>query len=123
MNARYDQHTVDSNFKEGDHVLALLFILKRPLHARYFRNYTVVRKISDVNYVVNNHERWKNQQLCHVNMLKKYVNRDSSLECSESLLTPISIPDAENQQIIYEDSIESLIKVQYVMAHCHFLVM
>ena len=41
-------------------------------------------------------------------MLKKYVNRDSSLECSVGLVTPVSFPDAENEQLISEDSIENL---------------
>ena len=91
--------------KKEDQVLALLPIHDRPLHARYFGPYTVVRKISDVNFIVNTPDRQKNQQLCHINMLKKYVYRDNSLECSLGLLTPVSIPDVENQQIIYEDFI------------------
>ena len=79
MKAICDQHTVDRNFKQGDQVLALLPIPYRPLHARYFGHYTVVRKISDVNFIVNTSERRKNQQLCHINTLKKNVYRDSSL--------------------------------------------
>ena len=108
MKARYDQHTVDRNFKEGDQVLALLPIPGRHLQARYFGPYTVARKISDVNYIVHTPERRKSKQLCHINMLKEYVNRDSSLECSVSLVTPVSFPDAENEQHISEDSIENL---------------
>ena len=65
----------------------------------------MVRKISDENFIVNTPERRKAQQLCHINTLKKYVYRDSSLECHVGLLTPVSIPDAENQQIINEDFI------------------
>ena len=41
-------------------------------------------------------------------MLKKYVNRDGSLECSVGLVTPVSFPDAENGQLISEDFIENL---------------
>ena len=108
MKARYDKNTVDRNFKEGDQVLALLPIPGRPLQARYFGPYTVDRKISDVNYIVHTPERQKSKQLCHINMLKKYVNRDSSLECSVGLVTPVSFPDAENEQLISEDSIENL---------------
>ena len=68
----------------------------------------MARKISDVNYIVHTPERRKSKQLCHINMLKKYVNRDSSLECSVGLVTPVSFPDAENEQHISEDSIENL---------------
>ena len=46
-------------FKEGDQVLALLPFPGRPLQARYFRLYAVVKKISDINYVVNMPERQK----------------------------------------------------------------
>ena len=57
MKARYDQKTVDRNFKEGDQVLALLSIPGRPLQARYFRPYTIARKMRDVNFVVNTPDR------------------------------------------------------------------
>ena len=42
-------------------------------------------------------------------MLKKYVNRDSPLECSVCLLTPVSISHIENELPISEDSTECLI--------------
>ena len=68
----------------------------------------MARKISDVSYIVHTPERRKSKQLCHINMLKKYVNRDSSLECSVGFVTPVSFPDAENEQLISEASIENL---------------
>ena len=68
----------------------------------------MAKKISDVNYIVHTPERRKSKRLCHINMLKKYVNRDSSLECCVGLVTLVSIPDAANEQLISEDSIENL---------------
>ena len=68
----------------------------------------MAKKISDVNYIVHTPGRRKSKQMCHINMLKKYVNRDSSLECSVGLVTPVSIPDTENEQLFSEDSIENL---------------
>ena len=68
----------------------------------------MARKTSDVNYIVHTPERRKSKQLCHINMLKKYVNRDSSLECSVGLITSFSNPNAENEQPISDDSIENL---------------
>ena len=68
----------------------------------------MARKISDVNYIVHTPERRKSKQLCHINILKKYVNIDSSLECSVGLVTPVSILDAANEQLFSEDSIENL---------------
>ena len=58
------------NFEPGDKVLALLSIPGKPLQARYYGPYTVDKKLSDVNYIVNTPGRRKQKQLCHINMLK-----------------------------------------------------
>ncbi|MDA3086465.1 RNase H-like domain-containing protein [Campylobacter sp. CS_ED1] len=78
MKDRYDVKTVDRSFEPGDSVLALLPIPGSPLQARYFGPYIVDKKVSDLNYVINTPGRRKQKQMCHVNMLKKYINRDSS---------------------------------------------
>ena len=79
LKARYDSHVIDRKFKPGDKVLALLPIPGRPLQARYFGPYTVDKKTSDLNYIINTPGRRKNKQMCHVNMLKQYFDRDSSI--------------------------------------------
>ena len=50
----------------------------RPLQARYFGPYTVEKKASDLNYIITTPDRRKQKQFCHINMLKEYVDRDSS---------------------------------------------
>ena len=79
MKARYDNHVIDTKFKPGDKVLALLPIPGRPLQARYFGPYTIDKKTSDLNYIINTPGRHKNKQMCHANMLKEYFDRDSSI--------------------------------------------
>ena len=79
MKARYDNHVIDRKFKPGDKILALLPIPGRPLQARYFGPYTIDKKTSDLNYIINTPGRRKNKQMCHVNMLKEYYDRDSSI--------------------------------------------
>ena len=69
MKARYDNHVIDRKFKPGDKVLALLPIPGRPLQARYFGPYTIDKKTSDLNYIINTPGRRKNKQMCHINML------------------------------------------------------
>ena len=69
----------------GDRVLALLPIPGKPLQARYYFPYTVDKKISDVNYIVNTPGRRKQKTVMHVNMLKQYIDKDSSS------VTPISV--------------------------------
>ena len=53
MKLRYDENAQDRNFEPGDKVLALLPIPGKPLQARYYGPYTVDKKLSDVNYIVN----------------------------------------------------------------------
>ena len=52
--ARYDNHVIDRKFKPGDKVLVLLPIPGRPLQAGYFVPYTIDKKTSDLNYIINN---------------------------------------------------------------------
>jgi hypothetical protein len=91
MKQRHDLHARERYFQPGDQVLALLPIPGRPLQARYFGPYTVDKKISGVNYVINTPDRRKSQQLCHVNMLKQYFERDSSNTHVVSLVTLVPL--------------------------------
>ena len=77
MKSQYDRNALDRNFEPGDKVLALLPIPGKPLQARYYGPYTVEKNLSEVNYIVNTPGRRKQKQLCHINMLKKYIDRDS----------------------------------------------
>ena len=97
MKLRYDENAQDRNFEPGDkvHVLALLPIPGKPLQARYYDPYTVDKKLSDVNYIVNTPGRCKQKQLCHINMLKKYIDRDSSVISSLNLVN--TVPPEQNQ--------------------------
>ena len=72
---RYDKYTQSRSFQPGDQVLALL-----PVQARYFGPYIFKEKVSDLNYmyIVSTPDRHKNSHLCHINMLKSYVNRDEN---------------------------------------------
>ena len=49
----------------------------RPLQARYFGPYTVEKKARDLNYIITRPDRRKQKHLCHINMLKEYVDRNS----------------------------------------------
>ena len=65
------------------------------MQARYYGLYTVDKKLSDVNYTVNTPGRRKQKQLCHINMLKKYIDRDRSVISSVNLVN--SGPLEQNQ--------------------------
>ena len=95
MKLGYDENAQDRNFEPGDKVLALLPIPGKPLQARYYGPYTVDKKLSDVNYIVNTPGRRRQKQLCHINMLKKYIGRDSSFISSVNLVN--TVPPEQNQ--------------------------
>ena len=59
MKLRYNENAQDRNFEPGDKVLALLPIPGKPLQARYYGPYTVDKKLSDVNFIVNTPGRRK----------------------------------------------------------------
>ena len=99
MKLHYDENAQDRNFEPGDNVLALLPIPVGPLQARYYGPYTVDKKLSDVNYIVNTPGRRKRKQLCHINMLKKYSDRDSSV------ISSVSKKISNDQELIQSDPI------------------
>ena len=74
MKSHYDENDQNRHFEP-----ALLPIPGRPLQARYHGSYTVDKKFSDVNYIVNTPGRRKQKQLCTINMLIKYIDRGSSV--------------------------------------------
>ena len=102
MKARYDNHVIDRKFKPGDKVLALLPIPGRPLKARYFGPYTIDKKTSDLNYIINTPGRRKIKQMCHVNMLKQYFDRDSSI--SKPITVVNTVPQESN---VFEPEVNS----------------
>ena len=101
MKASYDNHVVDRKFKPGAKVLALLPIPGRPL-ARYFGPYTIDKKTSDLNFIINTPGRRKNKQMCHVNMLKEYFDRDSSI--SKPITVVNTVPQESN---VFEPEVNS----------------
>ena len=102
MKARYDNHVMDRKFKPGDKVLALLPIPGRPLQVRYFGPYTIDKKTSDLNYIINTPGRRKNKQMCHVNMLKEYFDRDSSISKPNTVVN--TVPQESN---VFEPEVNS----------------
>ena len=78
MKQNYDKNTKERSFKSGDKVLALLPVPCRPLQARYLGPYTVQKKASDLNFIITTPDRRKQNQLCPINMLKEYVDKDNS---------------------------------------------
>ena len=77
MKAWYDRKARARTLQPGDKVLALLPVPGHSLHARYSGPYTVQRKLNDLDYVIATPDRRKTTQLCHINMLKLYCDRQA----------------------------------------------
>ena len=106
MKQNFDKNTKEKSFKSGDKVLALLPIPGRPLQARYFGPYTVEKKANDFNYIITTPDRRKQKQLCHINMLKEYVDRDSS---NVALVNVIgSVPQKLDEMNCEEENCEEM---------------
>ena len=91
MKTKYDKNTVSRTFEPGEKVLALLPIPGRPLQARYFGPYIVDKKVSDLNYILLTPDRRKQKQLCHVNMLKPYYDRNSTSDVVHNVTAVSSV--------------------------------
>ena len=79
MKVRYDKHARQRHFKPGDKVLVMLPVLQNHLQTKFFVPNTIEKKLSDLNYIVHTTGRRKQKQLCHINMLKEYFNRNAHL--------------------------------------------
>ena len=93
MAEQYDKHAVRRSFVPGDKVLAIFPVTGKPLQARFHDPYQIHKKISEVNYVVLTPDRRKEKQLCHINMLKPYIEHE---DCNESV-HPISAVSVHEQ--------------------------
>lgn len=107
MKVRYDINSQTRSFKPGDQVLALLPIPGKPLQARYFGPYIVEKKVSDLNYIILTPGRQKQKQMCHVNMLKLYIDRNS-----QNVSKPVSVvhsvpPDLDINNLVSDSEIET----------------
>ena len=74
----YDRRAERHVFSPGDQVLALMPLVSSPFQAKFMGPYTVIKQLSDQNYVISTPERRKHHQLCHGNLLKAYHERESS---------------------------------------------
>ena len=76
MKQQYDRKAVQRTFAEGDKVLVLLPMNQPKLGLKFCGPYSVVKRVGECNYVVSTPERRQKTRLCHINLLKPYIERD-----------------------------------------------
>ena len=106
MKQNVDKNTKERSFKSGDKVLALLPIPGRSLQARYFGPYAVEKKASDINFIITTPDRRKKRQLCQINMLKEYVDRNSINVTPVNVIS--SVPQKQSEMNCEEMNCEEM---------------
>jgi hypothetical protein len=97
MKHYYDRNASVREFEVGDKVLVLLPIPNDALHAKFFGPYIVEQKLGELDYVIRTPDRRKQKRVCHVNLLKRYYDRDSP---SVALAVPTEVsnePELEGE--------------------------
>ncbi|XP_068243247.1 uncharacterized protein [Palaemon carinicauda] len=102
MKERYDMKTKLRNFQVGEEVLVLLPIPGNPFKAKFSGPWKILKKVNDLNYVVETPDRRKKTQVCHVNMLKAYQGR-------ETIRPVLSLAKVEEKEEFGETSSMSLL--------------
>ncbi|KAG7506797.1 hypothetical protein JOB18_015708 [Solea senegalensis] len=102
MKTNFDKKSVARIFSPGDRVLVLLPLIGSGLQAKFSSPYVIERKLSDTNYVIHTPDHRKKTCVCHINMLKMYVDRD------KSVLPPVVTPVATMSVTPYDPSDDGL---------------
>lgn len=75
----YDKKARERSYEPGQLVLVCLPVRGNPLQAKYAGPYKIVQRLGTVDYLVSTPNRRKIQRICHINMLKPYVERHTML--------------------------------------------
>lgn len=75
MKTVYDRVAMSRLFAPGDQVLALIPLVSSPFQAKFLGPFTVVARVSAVNYHIAMPGRRRATRLCHVNLLQPYYQR------------------------------------------------
>ena len=78
MKSNYDKKGMDRSFKVGDKVLVFLPEGPGKFESKWQGPYTIVRKEDELNYEIDMPDKRKSLRLIHVNMIKKYYNRQQA---------------------------------------------
>ena len=81
----YDRKARTRHFDAGDFVLVLLPVSGKQLHAKYQGPYKIIRQLGPVDYLIATPDKRKSERVCHVNMLKHYVQRNFLVTANVSI--------------------------------------
>ncbi len=101
MKSNFDKKTVQRSFQPGDSV---------PVPGSIFDDkfsgpYVIEQKLNDTDYVVNTPDRHRKKRVCHINLSKGYVTRNSS----ETLLPSPTLKPSVTVAPVYSPDVEELL--------------
>ncbi|KAI2643088.1 Retrovirus-related Pol polyprotein from transposon 17.6 [Labeo rohita] len=91
MKTWFDRRSERRKFSPGDQVLMLLPVTGSSFLVRFTGPYSVLKRVSDQNYIVSTPDRRKATQLCHVNLLKPYFCRAHENAVSGTEIKPAAL--------------------------------
>ena len=94
-------------FAPGDKVLVLLPMPGKPLHAKFHGPYIVEEQLGPVDYIIATPDRRKTKRVCHVNLLKKYVDRDPTWK--------MTIDDSNSDVLQHNPPADILVQTTFAM--------
>ncbi|XP_026109534.1 uncharacterized protein LOC113081799 [Carassius auratus] len=110
MKLRYDKTSVKRIFQPGDLVLVLLPVPGSALHAKFTGPYAIDKRLSDTDYVISTPDRRRKSRVCHLNMLKAYVTKETSKACVDTVTSVVAATvlsaaysPVEDNLIVHED--------------------
>ena len=117
MKTWYDKDAIECSFDPGNKVLVLFPISGQTFHSCYSGPFEVEQKVNDRNYVIKTSGRKKGIQLCHVNMLKPYYDRETTEEHKVQAVVAINnqlqfTENSNSEGIKNEDLVVSEVKLQ-----------
>lgn len=82
MKKLYDLRAEKRLYSPGDQVLVLSPVVESPFQAKFFGPCSVMKQVSEENYLIEMPNKRKSSKICHVNLLKPYHTRYLSSEVS-----------------------------------------
>ena len=85
--ALYDEKAKERHILPGDSILLHIPVPGKPLSLKLKGPYTVLEQQSPVNYLIQTPDRKRKTFLAHVDLLRKFYERDKRFECNMSIPT------------------------------------
>lgn len=82
-------------------MLLLLTFIGKPLQAKCCGPYVIEKRVGEVDYVVSTLDRRKTKRVIHVNLLKKYLTRDSDIESAVNVNVVMSVGIADKYDCVF----------------------